>query len=426
MARLWAVLRREYMERVRSKWFLFATIFGPVLFGALLILPPLLALRTKPSEMASNIVILDATASGLGARVAAGMPRTTNSPEPQLRVVRPDSLTAAESTATHAVERNEVRGYLVLDDYTVAGDSARYAGRNASSIGDMEMLRNVVRRSVIATRLAQAHVDSATAAAVADLRPSLATERLSEQGRAGSGMISAFFGAGIAMLLYMSIILYGQSVLRGVIEEKNSRVAEVVVASVSTDILLAGKVLGVGAVGLTQQVVWLTTGVLMAKARVSVLHALGATVDPVPVPHVSPPALVVLLLFFVLGYLFYASLFAAVGAMVNNEQDAQQAAMPIILMLVLPMLFLQTILLNPSSRTAEVLSWLPFSAPIIMPMRMVASAVPWLEVGLTLAGVLLGCWAAVWLAARIYRVGLLMYGKRPSVRELVRWVRAAR
>ena len=426
MAKLWAVIRREYMERVRSKWFIFSTVFGPVLFGILLIVPSLLGLRTKPSEDAANIEILDATGSGLGAYIASALPRTMSAPLPQLRVISPDSLTAAESTATRAVIRNEVRGYLVLDDNTLAGDSARYAGRNASSIGDMEMLTTVMRRSVLRARLAQAHIDSATASQLADVRPRLATERLSEQGRAGSGMLNAFAGFGIAFLLYMSIILYGQTVLRGVIEEKNTRVAEVVVASVSTDTLLAGKVLGVGSVGITQQVVWLGAGYLMAQLRAPILAAFGVKAQSIVLPSIGPAAIVVLVLFFVLGYIFYSSLFAAVGAMVSNEQDAQQAAMPVILLLVTPMLFMQTIILNPSSRTAEILSWLPFSAPIIMPMRMVASTVPWLEVALTLAGLMLACGAVMWVAARIYRVGLLMYGKRPSLREVARWVRASR
>jgi ABC-2 type transport system permease protein len=313
----------------------------------------------------------------------------------------------------------------VLDRATLAGDSARYAGRNASSIGDMETLTGVVRQSVLRTRLAQAHVDSAQAAAIAALRPQVVTERLSEQGRAGSGMVNALAGFALAFMLYMSIILYGQTVLRGVIEEKNTRVAEVVVSSVSTDTLLAGKVLGVGAVGITQQIIWFTSLILMAKFRAPILLALGATPDASPLPHVSIAAAAVLVLFFVLGYIFYSSLFAAVGAMVSNEQDAQQAATPVIMLLVTPMLFLQTILLNPSSRTAEVLSWIPFSAPIIMPLRMIVTSVPWIEVALTLAGVLAACGAAVWLAARIYRVGLLMYGKRPSLGEVVRWVRRA-
>jgi ABC-2 type transport system permease protein len=425
MAKLWAVISREYMERVRSKWFLFATIFGPVLFGALLIIPPLLALRTKASDDIANIVILDATGAGLGGRVAAAIPRPVGAPLPVVRVVSLDTLTRAESTATHEVVRNATRGYLVLDNFTLAGDSARYAGRNASSIGDMETLTGVVRQSVLRTRLAQAHVDSAQAAAIAALKPQLITERLSEQGRAGSGMVNAFAGFGMAFLLYMSIILYGQTVLRGVIEEKNTRVAEVVVSSVPTDTLLAGKVLGVGAVGMTQLIVWFTSGILMAKFRAPILIALGAKPDTTALPHVSFGAAVVLVLFFVLGYIFYSSLFAAVGAMVSNEQDAQQAATPVILLIVTPMLFLQTILLNPSSRTAEVLSWLPFSAPIIMPLRLIVTSVSWIEVGLTLLGVLAACAGAVWLSARIYRVGLLMYGKRPSLSEVARWVRSA-
>ena len=129
---------------------------------------------------------------------------------------------------------------------------------------------------MLSTRLAQLHVDTASATELAALRPRLATERLSERGRAGSGMLNALAGFGIAFLLYMSIVLYGQTVLRGVIEEKNTRVSEVVVASVPTNTLLAGKVLGVGAVGITQQVVWFTTGYLLARVRVPILHALGA------------------------------------------------------------------------------------------------------------------------------------------------------
>jgi len=425
MAKLWAVIRREYMERVRSKWFLIATIFGPVLFGLLLVLPPLLAIRTKASAALSDIRILDATGTDLGARIAHAIPRTPAMAVPEVIRVSPDSLTAAESLATHAVVRGDVGGYLVLDAHTLTGDSARYAGRNASSLSDMQDLTDVTRRQVLLARLLRAHVDSAAAAGLADTRLKFVSERLSERGRGGSGMLNAFAGMGIALLLYMSIILYGQTVLRSVIEEKNTRVAEVVVASVSTDTLLAGKVLGVGAVGITQQVLWLASGYLMARARAPILAAFGAHADTLALPPVSPGALAALLFFFLLGFIFYSALFAAVGAMVSNEQDAQQAATPIILMIIAPMLFLQTILLNPSSRTAQVLSWLPFSAPIIMPLRMVVTTVSWTEVALTVAGVLAACAAAVWVAARIYRVGLLMYGKRPSLGEVARWVRAA-
>jgi ABC-2 type transport system permease protein len=425
MAKLFAVIAREYSERVRSRWFLIATIFGPLVFGALLIIPPLLAVRTKPSEDVSNIVILDATTSGLGERVAGSFPHSALQARPRVWVVAPDTLSRAESTATRAVVGNDARGYLVVDRSTLDGDSARYAGRNASSLGDMELITALVRRAVLATRLQELRVDSAAAFRISQLRPSLAAERLSEHGRAGSGLISALTGFGLAFLLYMSIILYGQTVLRGVLEEKNTRVAEMVVSSVPPNTLLAGKVIGVGGVGLTQQVIWLATGVLMAKLRAPVLQALGAKPEALALPSVSVGTAVTLALFFVLGYAFYSSLFAAVGAMVSNEQDAQQASLPVVLLLITPMIFLQTILLNPASRTAELLSWLPFSAPIIMPLRMIVATVSWWEVGAVIAGTLVACGAAIWIAARIYRVGLLMYGKRPSLKEVARWVRAA-
>jgi ABC-2 type transport system permease protein len=163
----------------------------------------------------------------------------------------------------------------------------------------------------------------------------------------------------------------------------------------------------------------------MAKLRAPVLQALGAKPEALALPSVSVGTAVTLALFFVLGYAFYSSLFAAVGAMVSNEQDAQQASLPVVLLLITPMIFLQTILLNPASRTAELLSWLPFSAPIIMPLRMIVATVSWWEVGAVIAGTLVACGAAIWIAARIYRVGLLMYGKRPSLKEVARWVRAA-
>ena len=425
MAKLWTVIRREYVERVRSRWFLIATVFGPVFFGLLLVLPPILAVRTKASPNVSDIRILDATGSDLGVRIANAVPRGPALPAPTVLRVPRDSLTAAESLATRAVVAATLTGYLVIDSGTLAGDTARYAGRNASSLSDMEVLSNVTRRQVLLMRLLRAHVDSSAAAGLADVHLTVASELLTERGRGGSGMLNAFVGMGIALLLYMSILLYGQTVLRSVIEEKNTRVAEVVVASVSTDTLLAGKVLGVGSVGITQQIIWFGTGYLMAKLRTPILSAFGVAADTVQLPTVSAGALIALIFFFLLGYIFYSALFATVGAMVSNEQDAQQASTPIILMVIVPMIFLQPILLNPTSRTAQVLSWLPISSPIIMPLRMVLTTISWTEVALTVLGLLAACGVAVWVAARVYRVGLLMYGKRASFAEVARWIRAA-
>ncbi len=145
----------------------------------------------------------------------------------------------------------------------------------------------------------------------------------------------------------------------------------------------------------------------------------------VQMPTVSPGVGVALLLFFILGFMFYSSLFAAVGAMVSNQEDVQQAQLPVMMPLIAAIVLMGPVLANPASTLSKVVSWLPFSAPIIMPMRMALIPISWTELGLTLGGLAVACWAAVWVSARIYRVGLLMYGKRPTIGELIKWIRMA-
>jgi ABC-2 type transport system permease protein len=251
-------------------------------------------------------------------------------------------------------------------------------------------------------------------------------ERITEKGRAGSGMASVLFGFAIGFLLYMSIVIYGQTIMSGVLEEKTTRVAEVVMSSVPTDTLLAGKVLGVGAVGLTQQIIWIVTTYILLKLRAPIMAKFGAPTVNFSLPAISLGAGIIFLLFFLLGFIFYSSLYAAVGSSVNSESEARQAASPLMIMIVSTAVFIQPVLLNPTGTTAQVLSMVPFSSPIIMPIRMAVTGVPPLELAASLGFLAIGCLLALWLASRIYRVGLLMYGKRPTMKEMARWVSYAR
>jgi ABC-2 type transport system permease protein len=428
MAKLWAITKREYLERVRTKWFIFATIFGPIFFGAMIIVPAVLAKRGRATAEFTNTRIIDATTTGIGARIGEGMVRgrPAGSAEPEIMLVRPSELTQAESTATRQVVDKQISGYLVVDSRTLDGEEIRYSGRNATSLGDMERMRAVVKDAVLAQRLEEAGIDSSRVRDLTFIPLRLKTERITDKGRGGSGTISIIFAGAIAFLLYMSIVLYGQNVLRGVLEEKTTRVAEVVVSSVSPETLLAGKVLGVGAVGLTQQILWVITTVIMFKLRGPLLAKFGINTMPFALPEISIGLALLLLLFFVLGFIFYSSLYAAVGASVNSEQEAQQAVQPMLILLVATAIFINPILINPTSTLATVMSLLPFSAPIIMPLRLALGSVPWYELAASLAGVGLACWGATWFAARIYRVGLLMYGKRPTLREMLRWISYSR
>lgn len=428
MAKLWAIIKREYLERVRTKWFIIATVFGPIFFGAMIIVPAVMAKRSKGSAEFTNTRILDATTTGIGQTIADVMSRgrAAGTNPPQVIVLTASELSAAESTATKQVMAKQLSGYLVADSRTLGGEEARYAGRNATSLADMERLRSAIKEALLTQRLEKAGIDSADVKSLTFMPLRLNSDRITDKGRGGSGAVSIIFAGGIAFLLYMSIVLYGQNVLRGVLEEKTTRVAEVVVSSVRPEILLAGKVLGVGAVGLTQQILWVITTVVMFKLRQPLLAKFGISTMPFALPEISVGLALLLLLFFILGFIFYSSLYAAVGASVNTEQEAQQAVQPMLILLVATAIFINPILLNPTSRLASVMSWLPFSAPIIMPLRLSLGSVPWYELVGTLVGLIVACLGATWLAARIYRVGLLMYGKRPTFREMGRWITYSR
>ena len=430
MGKTFVVFKREYLERVRSKWFIVATILGPVFLGAITILPLALAAKTKTSSMLSDVVIIDATGTDLGARVQRSLASNTpGAPEPRLRVVGYDAIAAEEERALREVMQREALGYLVLDGATTSGREMRYAGRNATALIDMGSIQRIVRQSLLNQRLEGEGINPERVASLTNVRLESRTEKITDRGKeAASGLASFFFGYGIALVLYMMIAIYGQSIMRGVLEEKTTRVAEVVISSIKPDVLLAGKILGSGMVAITQVVAWLVMSMLVFQLRAPIAAAFGApegVAAAVTIPSVEPLVGVALLLFFILGFIFYAALFGAIGSMVSNQEDIQQASMPVMLLLISSIIFMQPILLDPSSTLAVTMSVLPFSAPLMMPLRMALIAVPWYEIVAALVSVAIGCWIAIWISARIYRVGLLMYGKRPSLRELARWIRMA-
>lgn len=424
MGKLIAVIKREYLERVRSKWFVFATVFGPLMMAVLAVLPAYLASKSKPSADLADIIILDASASDLGARVARTLGAFGKVPE--VRTVSPSELAQAESTVTKLVMAKSVQGYMVVDLLTKAGESARYAGRNASTLPDVGKLQDAVKTAVLSMRFEAAGLDAQKVQALSSLKIKMDAERLTESGRGGGGKGNAALAYGVALLLYMSIVLYGQSILMGVIEEKSQRVAEVVVAAVPADTLLAGKVIGVGAVGLTQQLVWVASAVVLMKFQQPIMASLGLPAMPLSMPQVSMGTAVAYFCFYILGFVFFTSLFGAVGSMVSSTQDAQQVSTPLTMLIVPSIVLLMPVLMSPNGGLARAVSIIPFTAPILMPVRMSLTAVPWYDMAASIGLLLLSCAGAMWLAARIYRVGVLMYGKKPSFAEVARWVRFAR
>ena len=439
--KLGVVFKREYVERVRSKWFLIGTLLGPILLGVLFVGPAYMAMKQRPADDLANVIVLDATGTNFGPRVAAALKKSyPRSPNLQVKNVTPERLSVAEDSAVNAVVRKDVYGFIVLDSNTIANKSVRYEGRNANSISDVQNLMNVVKQQVLAQRLEQAGMDASKVNALTEEKLDTKVEKIGNKGReTGGGFGNLAFAYIVSILTYMMIALYGQNILRNVLEEKTTRVAEVVVSSVSTDTLLAGKILGSGLVAITQVFAWvgLTIGmivylapILLGKLGGEQVSAQAAAARGLPADAFlralpTPGIALMILAFFVFGFIFYSALFAAAGSMVSSQEDVQQASMPVMLMLVSSVLFMQPILIAPGGTISRVMSLIPFSAPVLMPLRMSLLPVPWYELAASLGGVLLACVAAIWLSARIYRVGLLMYGKKPSFAELARWVRYA-
>ncbi len=436
MGKLIAIIRREYLERVRTKWFVIATLLGPILFLLLTALPAFLTAGSKATAESANITIIDATGANLGPRVVLALVDTSNV-KPTVVITPPIETAAAESLATHEVLSNQRIGYLVLDSRTMLGFKARYVGRNSTTVREMSRLGRAVDKAVLGLRLERAGLDAGRIDSLVRFNVELDKTQLSDKGRERTGTGNSVVGLMVAFLLYTVLIIYGQTVLRSVIEEKATRVAEVVISSVRPEILLAGKIIGIGGVAITQFGVWILgsfwvgSTVLPAIMKSKSLGMSPAAADSLTrsndvftsLPAFSATLVIAPLLFFVLGYIFYACLYAAVGSTVNSESEAQQAATPVVMLLVLSAACLQPVAFAPQSTIAVVMSLLPVSAPIVMPMRLTLVQVPNWQIFASLLGMTLSCAAAIWFSARIYRVGLLMYGKRPTIRELFKWLR---
>jgi ABC-2 type transport system permease protein len=219
-------------------------------------------------------------------------------------------------------------------------------------------------------------------------------------------------------LMYMVILLYGMNVARSIIEEKTSRVFEVLLATIRPEEMMAGKVIGVGAVGLTQVAVWLLTAIILTSTSIVTSLAGGSV-------HVSLNAsqIIFFVVYFLLGYLLYSSIAAALGAMVNSEQELQQLNMILVMPLAGCMFALSTVIPNPDGLPAKIISLIPFCSPLIMYMRISLGHPSAKEIGLSIVLMMVSIYAILWVASRIYRVGILMYGKKPNLPEILRWLK---
>jgi ABC-2 type transport system permease protein len=416
--RLGAVARREYVERVRSKAFLISTVLGPLIMAGFTMVPMVVMARQRGQPL--RVAILDAEGS-LKAAVeqALSRRRANDLARFDVRPLPPAAPGGDLRDALRAqVLRGELDAYVYLPPDTLQRSAAEYHGRNVSNMMDIGLVDAAVEEAVIGRRLTRAGL---APDAVHDVtrKLDLKTVRLSTSGEREDRGGSFFLAMILMTILYTSIAMWGAAVMNGVIEEKTSRLVELVVSALPPWTFFGGKLLGVGAAGLTQFAVW---GASLGALSVYTAAAAAGAGGP-RLPEISPLLVASFVTSFLLGYFLYAALYAAVGSTVNSTQEAQTLVFPVMAPMLTAFLFFPAVLSSPDSAFATTLSLVPFFAPLLMFLRVAAAPPPaWqlvLCVSLCMGAIVL----VTWMAARIYRVGILMYGKRATLPEIARWVR---
>ena len=440
MRKLFAVVKREYIQRVRTKFFVVATILGPVLMAAFTIVPALMfgIKAGGPTRLA----IVDQTGK-LYRRVAGELVsgkerRGDNSSVRQLEPgdrqeqisqagklvkgsfsieeVRLDnrSLDEVKRDLEARIQNRDLDGYILLPPNLLKDGQPELRARNTADLFTKDAVKDAINDAVRDQRLVEAGIDLKTVTKAAQPVELKAVEA---GGKESKGEASFFLVFGMGLLIYMSVLLYGQFVLGAVIEEKETRIAEILFSSMRSFPLMIGKLIGVSLVALTQLGIWAA-----AFLAFSVWAAGGSSIT---LPHIAPILFLYFAVYFLMGYFIYATVYAVVGSMVTTTQEGGQLALPVVLMLVMGFYLSFNIIRSPNSSLAFWASMFPFFAPITMLVRIVTETPPLWQILLSLVIGLVTIVGLVWLASRIYRVGMLMTGKKASIPEVWRWVRQA-
>ena len=429
MHNAWLVIQREYIERIRSKAFIIMTLLMPVFMASTILIPALLSnMRSSVTRrivlVANNREIADAIKQQLiaGSITTDTQYRSAKKSEapPRFAVeISTDTSDAERDKLRHDVSDGKIDGFLWLTDSDLANRKVVFSAKDVTDFGESIELHNAVQSALVKRQLGQKGMSEPEIESV--LKPIDLDSIRIEKGKEGASGIAVFLVSfTMVMLLYVNVLVYGFAVMRSIIEEKSSRILEVLLSSVTAKQLLAGNIIGVVAVGLTQVAIWL------AIAGVFSLIGLSSTGSVLANAHIPAIGVVAFGVYFVLGYFMYSTMYAALGSMVNSDQEAQQVQWPAMLPIIFAIVMATPVLQHPNSQLAFWASLFPFFTPILMFVRIMAETPPIWQILLSILLVLLTTWGLLGLSSRIYRVGILMYGKRPTLPELRKWLRYAR
>ncbi|WP_162053725.1 ABC transporter permease [Pontibacter pamirensis] len=447
MSKVWLIIQREYLTRVRKKSFIIMTLLTPILLAAFMILPGLLITMSGDTE---TVMVLD----------ESGLFEDKLQDKEDLKFI---PLAGSLEQAKMAYQETDYTALLYIPEMSIDNPQGiTLYGKKNTSLQTQVRLENTLEKEIENQRFLASGLDRETLDKI-EANVKLNTINLSDEGeRDNNAIITSIAGVAGAVIIYFFIFMYGVQIMRGVIEEKTSRIVEVMISSVKPFQLMMGKIMGIAAVGLTQFLLWI---VLSFIAVTAVSAAFGIDAAPSPAAQfaagqaaaqgeeestatatVDNPAgenevantisdvkrsfanLNIALIFgcflfyFLGGYLLYGSLFGAIGAAVDNETDTQQFMMPITIPLIIAFIMSYSVVLkNPDGPVAFWMSIIPLTSPIVMMVR-VPFGVPAWELLLSMALLIAGFIFTTWIASRIYRVGILMYGKKINYKELSKWL----
>lgn len=402
------IIKWEFMNRVKTKLFLITTFLLPLFFGVVTYLPTLL-MDLEPEEITEIGLVYSDSSESLVERFQSNMVSThrLKNGNPQFVFSRFDS----EKVALDSVVSKSIDAYLFIPVTIADTGQVNFYSLTLSNIKIYTSLRRMLNQVVVEQRMVDQKIDPALVGQLSR-RISFETFELDDEGTASEGdELSSFLIPYLfLMILFMTVFMSGQLLLRSVMEERTNRTIEILLSSVTPDELMRGKILGLGALGLTQMIFYLIVGLLVTEYRGL------ATIELTQIP--------IFLIFFVTGYLFYAAIFAAMGTFFTSEQEAQQSSGVISIVAVLPIVFATYFITNPGSTFTIGASYIPPLTPFMMIIRLGTGTVELPEIIYTTVLMVVSCWGMLKISGKIFRTAVLLYGKKITIAEIFRWLKA--
>ncbi len=410
MSKILTIARWEFLEKVKTKSFIISLVITPLIIIMFSILPTLL---TQKEDLRTKLIgVVDTSGIYFYKLVDELEQYKLDNFQPNYILLNladdKKSLKQLKIEADKDVTDSKIEGFLfILNGGT---DSIRVEYRS-EKLGGFRNVRNFeekINKIRIQNELNARGIDPSLAAFVQNSIEieQIKIEKSGEEGK--QNFLVVFFSAFIFIMLLMMMVIYsGQLLVRSLIEEKSNRLIEILISSCTSEQLLAGKILGLSALGLTQIVIWSLIGITLVG---------GAVIPPAAFDNI-----LIMLVYFITGFIFYTTIFVGIGSIVTTEQEAQQMTTYISLILILPVVVAMPAIQNPESLMVKVMSYIPLTIPSIMLLRFKIAPVPLIDIIITLSIMFVSTIVTLKIAAKIFRIGILSYGKKPTIKELIQW-----